>query len=172
VAAGLGRIGARLTALAKAFDIRVIAVRRDPAKGAGAADTVVGEHGLLGLSPQTDFVVLTCPLTPKTEELIDATALAVMKPTAYLVNVACGKVVNEPALVEALNRNRIAGAALDCVWEESLPAASALWSVPNLLITPHTAGATRRNEDNVIDLLLENLERLWRGETGLKNRVV
>ena len=95
-----------------------------------------------------------------------------MKPSAYLINVARGKVVNEPALVEALNQKRIAGAALDCVWEEPLPATSGLWGVPNVLITPHTAGETRRYEDDVIDLLLENLERLWRGETVLKNQFV
>jgi len=122
--------------------------------------------------PQADFVALTCPLTPRTENLIDAKALAAMKPSAYLVNVARGKVVNEPALIEALGQNRIAGAALDCVWEEPLPATSSLWGVPNVLITPHTAGETRRYEDNVIDLLLENLERLWRGEAVLRNQFV
>jgi len=170
--AGIGRIGSRLATLAKAFDMRVIAIRRDPSKGAGAADKVVGEEGLLSMLPQADFVALTCPLTPKTENLIDAKALAAMKPSAYLINVARGRVVNEPALVEALNEKRIAGAALDCVWEEPLPATSGLWGVPNVLITPHTAGETRRYEDNVIDLLLENLERLWRGETVLKNQFV
>jgi phosphoglycerate dehydrogenase-like enzyme len=172
VIAGLGRIGGRLATLAKAFDMRVIATRRDPSKGAGAADRVVGEDGLLGALPQADFVALTCPLTPETENLIDAKALAAMKPSAYLVNVARGRVVNEPALVEALNQRRIAGAALDCVWEEPLPAASGLWGAPNVLITPHTAGETRRYEDNVIDLLLENLDRLWRGDAALENRFV
>jgi len=172
VIAGMGRIGSRLATLAKAFDMRVIATRRDPSKGAGAADKIVGEDGLLGVLPQADFVALTCPLTPRTENLIDAKALAAMKRSAYLINVARGKVVNEPALVEALKQKRIAGAALDCVWEEPLPATSGLWDVPNVLITPHTAGETRRYEDNVIDLLLENLERLWRGETALKNQFV
>jgi len=172
VIAGLGRIGSRLATLAKAFDMRVIATRRDPSRGAGAADKVVGEDGLLGVLPEADFVALTCPLTPRTENLIDATALAAMKASTYLINVARGKVVNEPALVEALNQKRIAGAALDCVWEEPLPATSGLWGVPNVLITPHTAGETRRYEDNVIDLLLENLERLWRGEATLKNQFV
>ncbi len=169
---GMGRIGSRLAALAKAFDMRVIAIRRDPSKGAGAADKVVGENELSGMLPQADFVALTCPLTPKTENLIDAKALAAMKPSAYLINVARGKVVNEPALIEALDQKRIAGAALDCVWDEPLAAASALWSVPNVLITPHTAGETRRYEDNVIDLLLENLDRLWRGEAVLRNQFV
>ena len=166
---GLGRIGSRLATLAKAFDLHVIGVRQDPSRGAGVADTVVGEDGLRDALAQADFVALTCPLTPRTTNLIDAKALAAMKPSAFLVNVARGKVVDEPALVEALGQKRIAGAALDCAWEEPLPATSALWAVPNVLITPHTAGETRRYEDNVIDLLLENLERMWRGEAGLKN---
>ncbi|HET9762381.1 MAG TPA: D-2-hydroxyacid dehydrogenase [Casimicrobiaceae bacterium] len=169
---GLGRIGSRLARLAKAFEMRVIAVRRDPAKGAGAADAVVGYDALVGMLPQADFVALTCPLTPETENLIDAEALAAMKPSAYLVNVARGKVVNEPALIAALEQERIAGAALDCLREEPLPESSVLWGLPNVLITPHTAGETRRYEDNLIDLLLENLDRLWRGETVLKNHIV
>jgi phosphoglycerate dehydrogenase-like enzyme len=122
--------------------------------------------------PEADFVALTCPLTPQTEKLIDARALAAMRPSAYLINVARGRVVDEPALVAALERGGIAGAAVDCVWEEPLPASSALWTAKNILITPHTAGETRRYEDNVLDLLLENLGRLWRGETALKNSVV
>lgn len=169
---GLGRIGARLATIAKAFDMRVIGVRQEPSRGGGAADEVVGVEGLHAALAQADFVALTCPLTPATTNLIDAKALAAMKPSAYLVNVARGKVVDEPALVEALNSGRIAGAALDCVWEEPLPATSALWGMPNVLITPHTAGETRRYEDNVLDLLMENLERLWRGEATLKNQFV
>ena len=118
--AGIGRIGSRLATLAKAFDMRVIAIRRDPSKGAGAADQVVGAEHLLSVLPQADFVALTCPLTPETENLIDAKALAAMKPSAYLINVARGRVVNEPALVEALDaethrgrraRLRVGGAA-------------------------------------------------------------
>lgn len=169
---GLGRIGSRLATLAKAFDMRVIAVRSDPSKGAGTADSVVGQDELLAMLPHADFVALTCPLTPETENLIDAAALAAMRPSAYLVNVARGRVVSEPALIEALERKRIAGAALDCAWEEPLPATSALWRIPDVLITPHTAGETRRYEDNLIDLLLENLDRLWRGEAVLRNQVV
>lgn len=172
VIVGMGRIGSRLATLAKAFDMKVIATKRDVSKGVAAADRVVGEDALLSVLPEADFVVLTCPLTLKTENLIDARALAAMKPSAYLVNVARGKVVNEPALVEALETKRIAGAALDCVWEEPLPVSSGLWGMPNVLITPHTAGETRRYEDNVLDLLIDNLDRMWRGETVLKNQFV
>jgi phosphoglycerate dehydrogenase-like enzyme len=95
-----------------------------------------------------------------------------MKPSAYLINVARGRVVDEPALIETLRAGRISGAGLDCTVEEPLPDASPLWDIPSVLITPHTAGETRRYEDNVIDLLLENLDRLWRGETELKNGIV
>ena len=172
VIVGMGRIGSRLAALAKAFDMRVIGIKRDISTGNGAADAVVAQAQLHDVLPEADFVALTCPLTPQTERLIDAAALAAMRPSAYLINVARGRVVDEPALAAALANGGIAGAAVDCAWEEPLPAIATLWNAPNVFITPHTAGETRRYEDNVIDLLLENLGRLWRGEADLKNGVV
>ena len=169
---GLGRIGGRLARLAKAFDMHVVGIRRDPAQGNNGADAVHGMGGLDRLLPQADFVALTCPLTPETENVIRADTLARMKPAAFLVNVARGRCVDEPALVAALGQGRIAGAALDCAVEEPLPAASPLWGMGNVLITPHTAGETRHYEENIIALLLANLERLWRGEAMLENQVV
>jgi phosphoglycerate dehydrogenase-like enzyme len=71
-----------------------------------------------------------------------------------------------------MRAGRIAGAALDCAHDEPLPAASPLWDLPDVFITPHTAGETRRYEDNVLDILGENLDRLWRGETALRNQIV
>jgi D-2-hydroxyacid dehydrogenase (NADP+) len=169
---GLGRIGSRLATLARAFGLHVIATKRDPSTGAGAADVVVADARLNEVLPQADIVALTCPLTPQTEKLIGQAALAAMKPSAYLINVARGRVVDEPALITALEAGRIAGAALDVTVEEPLPETSPLWGFDNVLITPHSAGETQRYEDNVIDVLLENLERLGRGETELKNQVV
>jgi len=99
-------------------------------------------------------------------------ALARMKRSVYLINIARGRVVDEPALIEALSAGRIAGAALDVTVEEPLPPASPLWGMEQVLITPHTAGETRRYEDNVIHILRENLDRLWRGETELRNQIV
>jgi phosphoglycerate dehydrogenase-like enzyme len=119
-----------------------------------------------------DVVALSCPLTPETEKLIDAAALALMKPAAYLINVARGRVVDEGGLVEALAARRIAGAGIDVTVEEPLAADSPLWSMEHVLITPHTGGETRKYEDNVIDILRENLARLWRGEEVLRNQVV
>jgi phosphoglycerate dehydrogenase-like enzyme len=169
---GLGRIGSRLATMARAFGMRTIATKRDASSGAGAADAAFPQERLLELLPQADAVALTCPLTPETERLIGAQALAAMKPSAVLINVARGKVVDEPALVEALAARRIAAAGIDCTVDEPLPAASPLWALDNALVTPHTAGETRRYEDNVIDLLVENLDRIWRGETQLRNHIV
>jgi phosphoglycerate dehydrogenase-like enzyme len=169
---GLGRIGGRLARLAKAFDMKVLGTRRDPARGAEGADAVFGHDRLPELLGQADVVALACPLTPETQNLIDARALAAMKPSAHLVNVARGRVVDEDALIAVLQAKRIAAAGLDVTREEPLPAASPLWAMPNVLITPHTAGETQAYEDRVIDLLLANLDRLWRGELTLVNQVV
>ena len=169
---GLGRIGQRLAALCKAFGMTVIGTRRDRTAGGGAADEVHETSALTSLLPRADFVVLACALTPQTTGLIGAPQLAAMKPTAFLVNVARGKVADEPALVAALQAKRIAGAALDVTVEEPLAAASALWTLPQVIVTPHSAGETVRYEDGVIRLLLENVARLQRGEARLVNEIV
>jgi phosphoglycerate dehydrogenase-like enzyme len=150
----------------------VVATRRDASRGEEGAEAVYGHERLAELLPAADIVALTCPLTPQTTNLIDAKALALMKPTAHLINVARGRVVDEDALIRALQEKRIAAAGLDVTREEPLAAASPLWEMKNVLITPHTAGETQRYEDGVIDLLLENLDRLWRGETALVNQIV
>ena len=169
---GLGRVGTRLAKLAKAFEMRVVATRRDASHGGEGVDRVYRHDRLPELLPSADIVVLTCPLTPDTQNLIDATALAAMKPSAHLINVARGRIVNEDALIQALQEQRLAAAGLDVTREEPLPASSPLWTMPNVLITPHKAGETQRIEEAVIDLLMENLERLWRGEAVLGNQVV
>ncbi len=169
---GLGQIGGRLAHLAKAFDMRVLGLRRNPATGRGAADAVHAMGEFKPLLPEADFVALTCPLTEETEKLLDAEALGRMKPSAYLVNVSRGRVVDEVALVDALAARRIAGAGIDVTLEEPLPQNSPLWGMEHVLLTPHTAGETRRYEDNVIEILRDNLGRLWRGEAQLLNQVI
>ncbi|PSC06873.1 D-2-hydroxyacid dehydrogenase [Alsobacter soli] len=172
VIVGMGRIGSRLARLAKAFDMRVIGVKRDPSSGAGAADEVVATERLRDALAQADVVALTCPLTPETQGLIGAAELAAMKPSAFLINVARGKVVDEAALIDTLAKGRIAGAGLDCFHEEPLPANSPLWAMPHVIVTPHSAGETRRYETNVLEILMDNLGRLWRGGSDLRNAVV
>ncbi len=169
---GLGKIGGRLARLAKAFDMRVLATKRNPASGGSAADAVHPPEALPALLPQADFVAITCPLTPQTDKLIDAAAFANMKESAYLINVARGGCVDEPALLAALESGAIAGAGIDHFWDEPLPQDSPFWALENLLITPHTGGETCMYEENLLDILLENLDRLWRSETELFNQVV
>jgi phosphoglycerate dehydrogenase-like enzyme len=172
IVVGLGGIGGRLAQLAKAFDMRVIGIRRDPASGKGMADAVHGMAELKTLLPQADFVALTCPLTKETENLIDADALGRMKKSAFLVNAARGRCVDEAAMCASLASGGIAGAGIDVTAEEPLATSSPLWDMPNAFITPHTAGETRRYEDNVLDILEENLNRLWKGDTSLRNQVI
>ena len=169
---GLGAIGARLARLARAFDLRVIGIKRDTSASPVDFAEIHPPGALLRLLPEADFVALTCPLNEATRGVIDARALRAMKPSACLVNVARGACVDEAMLVEALHAGRIAGAGIDVTGEEPLPADSPLWGLENVVLTPHTAGETRRYEDNVVDVLLENLGRLWRGEEPLRNQVV
>ena len=168
VIVGMGRIGSRLANLARAFGMHVIGVKRSLATGTEAADEAVSQDELMSVLPRADYVALTCPLTPDTEGLMNAAALSAMKPSAMLINVARGRVCDEPALISALEKEVIAGAALDCVVEEPLPAGSPLWAMPHVLITPHTAGETQCYESNVIDILLENLGKLWAGASPLR----
>jgi phosphoglycerate dehydrogenase-like enzyme len=169
---GLGRIGGRVARLARAFGMHVVGLKRDPSTGAEGADEVHAISKLHEVLPRADYVALCCPLTPETQGLIGAAEFALMKPTAYLVNVARGKVVREADLIAALNAGKIKGAALDCVEEEPLPPMSPLWAMPNVIITPHTGGETCAYEDNILDMLMENLGRLQRGEEALLNQVV
>ena len=169
---GIGRIGGRLAHLAKAFDMHVIAFRQNPSAGTNGADEVHAVTDLPAHLGRADFVALTCPLTAETENLINQPAFAAMRPGAFLINAARGRCVDETALATALASNQIAGAAIDVTHDEPLPPDSPLWTLENAFITPHTAGETRRYEDNVLDILMENLARLGRGEAALLNQVV
>ena len=169
---GSGTIGGRIARLARAFDTHVIGVKRNLSDYDSAIAEVHPPDALLDLLPRADVVVLTCPLTPETERVINAEALAQMKSSAFLVNVSRGGCVDEMALVDAVRDGTIAGAGIDVTSEEPLPASSPLWDLDKVIITPHTGGETRSYEDNVIDVLLENLERLWRGDAQLLNQII
>ena len=169
---GMGRIGSHLAKLAKAFDMKVVGIRRDPKAGANGADTIHGMGDLVRLVPDADFVALTCALTPETTGLMSAAAFAAMKPSSVFVNVARGKVADEAALIATMKAGKIWAAGLDVTVDEPLPENSPLWTMPNVFITPHTAGETRAYEDNVLDILMENLDRLWRDEKTLRNQVL
>lgn len=169
---GMGGIGSRLARLAKAFGMQVLAVKRNPATAEGPADEVHTPDKLHDLLPRADVVTLTCPLTDATRNIIDADALAAMKPAAYFINIARGGCVDEPALLAALQAGKLAGAGIDHFWDEPLPATSPFWELENVIITPHTAGETRRYEENLFDILGENLDRLQAGREPLLNQVI
>ena len=168
---GMGTIGSRLARFAKAFDMRVIATKRNPATSATSVDDLVTPDRLNELVPQADFVVLTCPLTAETKNIVDARVFEAMKSTAYLINVARGQCVDEPVLAEALKSGQIAGAGLDHFWDEPLGGDSILWDLENVIITPHTGGETRMYEERVIDILDDNLGRIWNGRSDLRNQI-
>ena len=168
---GMGTIGSRLARFAKAFDMRVIATKRNPATSATSVDDLVTPDRLNELVPQADFVVLTCPLTAETKNIVDARVFEAMKSTAYLINVARGQCVDEPLLAEALKSGQIAGAGLDHFWDEPLGGDSILWDLENVIITPHTGGETRMYEERVIDILDDNLCRIWNGRSDLRNQI-
>lgn len=172
VVVGFGGIGARLGDYARALGMKVIAVKRDVARLGGAADEIVATENLHEVLPRADYLALTCPLTPQTRGLIDAGALAALKPGAALVNVARGAVVDEAALIAALEAGTLREAALDCFETEPLPADSPLWAMSNVIVTQHVGGETRAYEDNVTDILLDNLARLSRGDRDLRNQVL
>ena len=168
---GMGTIGSRLARFAKAFDMRVVATKRNPATSSTPVDDVVAPDGLNELVPQADFVALTCPLTTETKNIVDARVFEAMKSTAYLINVARGQCVDEPVLAEALKSGQIAGAGLDHFWDEPLGGDSILWDLENVIITPHTGGETRMYEERVIDILDDNLGRIWNGRSDLRNQI-
>lgn len=169
---GFGAIGGRLARLAQAFGMRVLGIRRNTAKVPDGVEALYPPDAFLDLLGEADVVALTCPLTDETRGLIGAEALARMKPTAYVINVARGPVVDEQAIVAALEGGSIAGVGLDVFDPEPLPESSKLWSLENAVITPHSGGETRRYEENVIDIFAENLARLSRGEKNLINQIV
>jgi len=161
---GLGRIGSEVAKRARAFGMRVIAVRRRPDRRSEFADEVRGVDELGWLLGESDFVALCSALTHETRHLIGEQELKVMKPTAFLVNIGRGRLIDEQALIAALRGGEIAGAGLDVFEREPLPAESPMWDMPNVMITPHDAGSSPRSHERFMAVFLENLRRYVAGE--------
>jgi phosphoglycerate dehydrogenase-like enzyme len=135
-------------------------------------DEIFGPDELHTVLGRSDYVVLACPLTEETHHLLSIKELSSMKPTAVLVNIARGAVINEEHLVRSLQNRDIRGAALDVAETEPLPAGSPLWNLSNTLVTPHMAGLTPRYLDRLGDLFTENYRRFIENEIeDLKNQV-
>jgi phosphoglycerate dehydrogenase-like enzyme len=167
---GMGGIGREFASRAKALGMKVVAVRESPAKGLSGANAVYSPEQIDEVLPQADYVLLCTPVTPATTGLMNAERLSEMKSDAYLINVARGPLIDEPALLDALRNRRIAGAALDVFNEEPLPASSPFWSLDNILITPHTAAVTERLWERHYRLIVDNMKRFLAGQP-LMNQV-
>jgi len=161
---GLGAIGGAIAARARALGMRVIAVRRRPAADAAPAHEQWPVSRLRELLPRVDWLVLVAPLTPETEGLIGREELSLLRPGARLMNLGRGALVDEPALIEALATRKLAGAALDVFAEEPLPATSALWDMPEVILTPHTSGLAPRYWERAMEQFTANLRRYVAGE--------
>lgn len=160
---GYGAIGQELGRRARACGMRVVGVKRDPTRGGEHADSVLGTEALDTALAVADFVVLATPFTPETKHLFDRRRFEAMKKTAYFINIGRGVLVDTNALLAALQEKLIAGAAIDVAEQEPLPPDSPLWTAPNLLITPHLAGASERLWHRHAALALENLDRYFAG---------
>lgn len=163
---GLGHIGAELAKRAAAFEMRVIGIKRTPSP-VPYVERVLPPEGLDEVLAESDAVVIALPLTPQTRGLIGERELRLMKPTAFLINVGRGPIVQEQALLRALREGWIAGAALDVFEREPLPPDSPFYDLENVILTPHVAGTSPRYMDRAIPLFCENLARYLRGETLL-----
>lgn len=162
---GLGRIGQRVAQRAKAFGLRVIAVKRTPQSTADPVDEVMPLENLHEALAQADYVALHVPFTEATRHLIDASALAAMKPTATLINTARGPVVDEKALITVLQKRQIAGAILDVFETEPLPQNSLLWNLDNVIVTPHISDAVSDWPRRMATFFCDNLDRWLAGDT-------
>jgi phosphoglycerate dehydrogenase-like enzyme len=163
---GYGDIGRAIAVRARALDVRILALRRRPqeSKGDPLVDEVLPPEALPELMRRSDDVVVALPLTPETKGFVGAAAIAQMKPSAVLVNVGRGPVLDEAALVDALAARRIKGAALDVFDKEPLPADHPFWGMDNLLLSPHSADHTPGWLDDAMRAFLANLERFRRGQ--------
>ena len=149
--------------------MRVIGMRRNREAHAAADEMHTPDqlHAMLGRS---DWLALACPLTKETRGVIDAAALAAMPPGARLLNISRGEVIDEAALIDALNRRHLGGAYLDVFAQEPLPADSPLWDMPNVLVTAHDASTSDAYDPRINALFLDNLAR-WQRREPLLNEV-
>lgn len=166
---GWGPIGQKLGAWLRALGLNLIVVRQS-AQSAVEDARVVDYSQFEQVLPVTDWLILACPLTPQTTMLVNATTLALMKPSAHIINISRGAVIDEPVMIDALNGGRIAGAYLDVFAQEPLAAESPLWDMPNVIATPHTAGFSDGILKRMSSMFIQNLHH-WQSSSPLFNVV-
>jgi phosphoglycerate dehydrogenase-like enzyme len=166
---GVGAIGSEIARRARCFHMHVLGVKRSPAPVDGV-DRVYGPDRLEEVLSAGDFVVIALPLTPDTRQRIGEPELRIMKRTAYLINISRGAVVVESSLIKALREKWISGAVLDVFEEEPLPETSPLWTLRNVIVTPHISGEIKDYPKRVLEVFSENLLR-WKSGKQLINMV-
>ena len=160
---GLGAVGREIARYAKGFGMHVWAVTRSGRGDPNLAERIFPASDLDRVLSEADYAIVAAPETPRTRAMIGAKQFAAMKPSAFLLNLSRGSLVDEAALTDALQKRRIAGAAIDVTEREPLPSDSPLWALENVFITPHTSAATEELWDRQTNLLIENLERWFAG---------
>ncbi|MCZ6679996.1 MAG: D-2-hydroxyacid dehydrogenase [Candidatus Poribacteria bacterium] len=161
---GLGSIGLQVAKRANAFDMRILSVDPTQTEKPDYVESLWKVDRLHDMLRQSDFVAICCPLTLQTEGIMGADEFRVMKSTAFVINIARGRIVDQAALVEALRAKEIAGAGLDATHPEPLPQDNPLWEMDNVIITPHHAGQSPKAPRRVFELFCENLKRFVAGE--------
>jgi D-3-phosphoglycerate dehydrogenase len=161
---GLGGIGRQYARVARAFDMRVIAVDPHARDAPDTVNCLWPMNRLDDLLRESDVILVSCPYTAETRYLINRERLALVKPTAILINIARGGIIDEVALEEALRSGKLAGAGLDVTETEPLPPSSPLWDTPNLIISPHCGGISSHRVRKLIEFFCENLRRYVAGQ--------
>ncbi len=164
VVLGVGAIGNEIARLGRAIGLHVVGVRRSAQRDGDHVDEMVPPSALREVLPRADWLALACPLTPETRGIIGEEAFALLPPGAHIINIARGEVVDERAMIEALRTGQLAGAYLDVVSAEPLPAESPLWSLPKVIISPHNSAISQGNERRAVGYFLSNLKAWGRGE--------
>jgi D-2-hydroxyacid dehydrogenase (NADP+) len=160
---GIGAIGEEIAQKCKAFGMTVFGI--DVVKRmADAVDYFHGPEDLLKVVQEVDYLIIVVPLTPQTRKMVGTKVLASMKPTAFLINIGRGEIIDENALIHALESGKIAGAALDVFSQEPLPKEHPFWRTKNLIITPHIGGTSTIYVNQVLSIFEENLRRFLKGE--------
>ena len=160
---GLGDIGREVARLGKALGMRTVGFRRTEGPPPEWVDEVHGPQRLAELAGQADAMVVSLPMTEQTAGLVDRATIERLPASCIFVNIGRGGVVDEPALIDALRDRRIAGAVLDVFATEPLPADSPLWTLPNVLVTPHAAALSARENERIAELFADNLRRYLDG---------
>ena len=161
---GLGGTGIDVAKRAQGFDMRVIAVDPEDVDAPSFVHEVWKMNRFYDLLAESDIVSICAPLTEETRGMFDDEAFRRMKPSALLINVTRGKIVDEPSLLRALKEGLIGGAGLDVTPDEPLPQDSPLWDMPNVIVTPHVAGGSPNRDDRTVGLFCDNLERFLVGK--------